>query len=63
MRRRYNRYTLPSWLKQIREVGVQIIVPLSVFQAVRTVIFPTSFDVLLLAILIGLALALHYEWI
>ncbi|XLG15310.1 Hypothetical protein ACI5QL_02838 [Bacillus velezensis] len=30
---------------------------------IRTIFFPTTFDVLLLAILLFLACALHLEWI
>jgi hypothetical protein len=63
MKRRFNPYTLPPWLKQIREVGIQIIIPLTIFQGIRTIFFPTSFDVLLLAILILLAIAFRYDWI
>jgi hypothetical protein len=63
MKRRFNPYTLPPWLKQIREVGIQIIIPLTIFQGIRTIFFPTSFDVLLLALLILLAIAFRYDWI
>ncbi|MBZ5749414.1 MULTISPECIES: hypothetical protein [Metabacillus] len=63
MKRRFNPYTLPPWLKQIREVGIQIIIPLTIFQGIRTIFFPTSFDVLLLAILILLAIAFRYDWL
>lgn len=63
MKRRFNPYTLPPWLKQIREVGIQIIIPLTIFQGIRTIFFPTSFDVLLLAILILLAISFRYDWL
>lgn len=63
MKRRFNPYTLPPWVRQIREIGVQIIIPLTIFQGIRTVFFPTSFDVLLLALLIVLAVAFRYDWI
>jgi hypothetical protein len=63
MKRRYNPYTLPPWVRQIREIGIQIIIPLTIFQGIRTVFFPTSFDVLLLALLILLAAAFRYDWI
>ncbi|KKI92298.1 hypothetical protein [Bacillus sp. SA1-12] len=63
MKRRYNPYTLPPWVRQIRDVGIQIIIPLTIFQGIRTVFFPTSFDVLLLALLIFLAIAFRYDWI
>ncbi|MGM0874446.1 MAG: hypothetical protein ACQEWV_06510 [Bacillota bacterium] len=63
MKRRYNPYALPPWVRQIREIGIQIIIPLTIFQGIRTVFFPTSFDVLLLALLILLAAAFRYDWI
>lgn len=63
MRKRFNPYSLPPWVRQIRDVGIQIIVPLAIFQGIRTILFPTSFDVLLLAVLILLSLAYHYDWI
>lgn len=63
MKRRFNPYTLPPWVRQIREIGIQIIIPLTIFQGIRTVFFPTSFDVLLLALLILLAAAFRYDWI
>ncbi|APH04209.1 hypothetical protein [Bacillus weihaiensis] len=63
MKRRFNPYTLPPWLRQIREIGIQIIIPLTIFQGIRTVFFPTSFDVLLLGLLIVLAIAFKYDWI
>jgi hypothetical protein len=63
VKRRYNPYSYPPWLRQIRAVCAQIIIPLTIFQAIRTIFFPTTFDVVLLAILVLLAFALHLEWI
>jgi hypothetical protein len=63
MKRRYNRYALPPWARQIKEIGIQIIIPLTIFQGIRTVFFPTTFDVLLLALLIVLAVAFRFDWI
>ncbi|MFY4774707.1 hypothetical protein [Metabacillus sp. RGM 3146] len=62
MRRGFNRYNLPVWLKEFRAVGIQFVIPLAVFQGIRTILFPTSFDVILLAALIILALGVHLEW-
>ncbi|MGM0948041.1 MAG: hypothetical protein ACQEWT_04150 [Bacillota bacterium] len=63
MKKRFSSYSLPSWVKQIRLVSAQVIIPITIFQGIRTIFFPTTFDVLLLAILIFLACALHLEWI
>nr|WP_233403585.1 hypothetical protein [Bacillus halotolerans] len=54
---------MPPWVRQIRLVSAQVIIPITIFQGIRTIFFPTTFDVLLLAILILLACALHLEWI
>ncbi|MFZ2462718.1 MAG: hypothetical protein WAW77_03635 [Caldibacillus thermoamylovorans] len=50
MRRKYNPYLLPSWARTIREVGKQLIIPFTIFQGIRTLIIPTTFDVILLLI-------------
>ncbi|UQD52910.1 hypothetical protein [Bacillus methanolicus] len=61
MRRKYNPYTLPPWLKTFRSVCSQFIIPFCVFQGIRTILLPTTFDVLLLTIFVLLALALHFD--
>ncbi|MBA4537210.1 hypothetical protein H1Z61_08650 [Bacillus aquiflavi] len=63
MRKKFNPYTFPPWLKNIRNVTAQFIIPFSIFQGIRTLLLPTTFDVLFLTILIALAVAFHYEWI
>ncbi|KKK33045.1 membrane protein [Mesobacillus campisalis] len=62
-RKRYNPYTYPRWLRNVRSVCAQFAIPFCVFQGIRTIFFPTTFDVLLLAILILLSLAIHFEMI
>ncbi|WP_338750443.1 hypothetical protein [Bacillus sp. FJAT-52991] len=63
MRRRYNPYTLPPWLRQCRAICSQLAIPFCLFQGIRTLFFPTTFDVILLAVFILLAVALYLEWI
>nr|WGD88296.1 hypothetical protein P5656_01640 [Bacillus subtilis] len=63
MKKRFSSYSPPPWVRQIRLVSAQVIIPITIFQGIRTIFFPTTFDVLLLAILIFLACALHLEWI
>jgi hypothetical protein len=41
----------------------RILLPLIVFQFIRTVIFPTSFDVILLALLALLFVAIFLGWL
>jgi hypothetical protein len=61
--KRFNHYSWPPWLRQVRAVCAQVIIPIAIFQAIRTIIWPTTFDVILLAILVLIAVAFHFEWI
>ncbi|MBS4208939.1 hypothetical protein [Bacillus sp. FJAT-50079] len=63
MKNRFNQHTFQAWMRNFKGVCKQLIVPFSIFQAIRTFLFPSTLDVLLLAIFIGLALAFHYEWL
>ncbi|WP_083935128.1 hypothetical protein [Bacillus sp. 1NLA3E] len=63
VKRRYNPHALPPWLRYIRGSCCQFIIPLCVFQVIRTIILPTTFDALLLTILILLALAFQFDMI
>ncbi len=63
MRRRYNPYAWPPWLRKLRFIAEQCIIPITVVQAIRTILLPTTIDVILLAIFILLSFALHYDWI
>ncbi|MFF5994499.1 hypothetical protein AAGS61_07040 [Lysinibacillus sp. KU-BSD001] len=55
MRRNYNPYLLPKWLRKTRFYCRHIILPVAIFQAIRTLIVPTTGDMILLAILALLA--------
>lgn len=63
MRRKYNPYTLPPWLRKTRSVCQQFAIPFCIFQAVRTIFFPTAFDVIFLIALVLLACAFYMELI
>ncbi|MER1957882.1 MAG: hypothetical protein ABS942_10900 [Solibacillus sp.] len=52
MRRNYNPYLLPPWLRKFRFLMRQCILPLTIFQAIRTIFLPTTGDIILLFILI-----------
>lgn len=63
MKRKFNQQAFQAWIKTAKDIGKQFIIPFVVFQAVRTILLPTSFDVLLLAIFILLALAFYFNWV
>ncbi|MDQ0858201.1 hypothetical protein [Bacillus sp. V2I10] len=63
MRRKINYYNMSPWVKQFKVIAGQFIVPITIFQTVRTLIFPSPVDLILLSLLILLGLALHMEWI
>ncbi|GKV68805.1 hypothetical protein NCCP2716_13030 [Sporosarcina sp. NCCP-2716] len=53
MRRGYNPYLLPPWLRKTRFYCKTIIIPISCFQLIRLLIVPTTGDFLLLCLLCG----------
>nr|WP_260631269.1 hypothetical protein [Bacillus sp. S/N-304-OC-R1] len=63
MKRRYNPHTLPPWLRTIRGACSQFIIPFCCFQGIRVIIFPTTFDVLFLFVLVFLAVAFYLKYI
>ncbi len=60
---RFYRYRLPPWLRHCIFVIEQATLPILVFQLFRTLLFPTTLDVLLLGVLTGLFFAFYLEWI
>ncbi|WP_048825798.1 hypothetical protein [Bacillus sp. B-jedd] len=63
MKRRFNIYSYPHWLRTIRGVAAQFCIPFCIFQGIRTIFFPTVFDVLLLLALIIIAISIYLELI
>ncbi|MBA2173431.1 hypothetical protein H0266_00810 [Halobacillus locisalis] len=60
---RFYRYRLPSWCRTWLIVIETSLLPILVFQALRTIFWPTTFDIFLLGLVIGLFLAFKYKWI
>lgn len=61
MRKGYNPYLLPPWLRKTRFYCKGIIIPIAVFQLIRVLIVPTTGDFLLLCTLIGLTFLLYKD--
>lgn len=62
MAKKINPYSFRSRIKHFRSLLEQFIVPIAIFQGIRTIFFPSTFDVILLAALIILAAAVYLEW-
>ena len=61
MRKGYNPYLLPPWIRKTRFYCKGIIIPIVVFQLIRLLIVPTTGDFLLLCVLAGLAFVLYKD--
>ncbi|KGR90440.1 membrane protein [Ureibacillus massiliensis 4400831 = CIP 108448 = CCUG 49529] len=62
-RKSYNPYLLPPWLRKVRFYCKQMIIPIAVFQGLRTLFLPTTGDFLLLILLIFIAWLLWIDFI
>ncbi|MGA9288557.1 MAG: hypothetical protein WBV93_09470 [Anaerobacillus sp.] len=58
-----NRYQLPPAVYKFRDICAQFVPPFIVFQTIRTILFPTSVDVLILMILVALEVCFYFDWI
>ncbi|WP_205668498.1 hypothetical protein [Ammoniphilus sp. CFH 90114] len=56
-RLRYN----PTYLKIRAGIG-QLALPLGIFQLVRTLLLPTTFDVILLILIVLLYVGVEFDW-
>lgn len=61
MKRKFNKYAMPIWVQNLKRVCGQFIIPICIFQGIRTIFLPTVLDVLLFTLLILLALAIYLE--
>ncbi|WP_430784993.1 hypothetical protein VBD025_09940 [Virgibacillus flavescens] len=60
---RYYRYKIPPWARHCIFVIEKVTLPILIFQLLRTLFFPTTFDVFLLGLIIGIFIAFYLEWI
>jgi uncharacterized membrane protein (DUF2068 family) len=51
-----------SWGYQVIEGAKQIFIPLSIFQLIRTIFFPTVFDVILLIVIFLVIIFVMLDW-
>lgn len=58
----FNSYQVQRWFKMIGAACAQFIIPLTIIQGIRTLFFPTTFDVFLLAIFALITIVLYLEW-
>ncbi|GIN71085.1 putative membrane protein YszA [Bacillus sp. J14TS2] len=63
MKRKFNTYAFQNSMRNLKAICRQLVIPICIFQGIRTLIFPTILDVFLLIILITAAFSLHFEWI
>lgn len=60
---KFHRYRLPPWAIRFIFLLEKALLPIIIFQALRTLIFMTTLDVFLLIMLMGLFFAFYLEWI
>ncbi|WP_047981695.1 hypothetical protein [Ornithinibacillus contaminans] len=60
---RYYRYRLPPWARKCLYIAESVTLPLLIFQLIRTIIFPTTFDVLLTLCFAFLFISFYLKWI
>jgi len=60
---KYNRYRLPPWLRVVIGAIEVACLPIVIFQGIRTLFFPTPFDIILFMVMITLYIAFLRRWI
>ncbi|MFA1822534.1 hypothetical protein ACDX78_20620 [Virgibacillus oceani] len=60
---RYYRYRLPPWGLKCILIAEKVTLPILIFQLLRTLFFPTTFDVFLLGILVFIYISFTLGWI
>lgn len=60
---RLYRYRLPPWCRKCLCTFERSLLPILIFQLIRTLLWPTTLDILLLGFIAGLFFAFYLEWI
>lgn len=58
---KFNRYRLPPWAIKCIFLLEKAIIPIIIFQSIRTLIFLTTLDVFLLVLMIALFIAFYLD--
>lgn len=60
---KFYRYRLPPWLIRLIILIEKAIVPIVIFQCIRTLLFLSALDVIILILLIAIFIAFYLEWL
>ncbi|GGA85973.1 hypothetical protein [Ornithinibacillus halotolerans] len=60
---RYYRYRLPPWARKCLIIAERVTLPILIFQLIRTILIPTTLDVLLTLFFAGIFVAFYLKWI
>lgn len=63
MMNKHYRYRLPPWLNKCIFVLEKAILPILIFQLIRTLFITTTFDLILLSILIVIFILFYLRWL
>ena len=63
LRKGYNPYLLPPWLRKCRLFLKGCIIPITVFHCIRTIFWPTTADIIILLLLAFIAYLLWSDFI
>ncbi|MET3682552.1 putative membrane protein SpoIIM required for sporulation [Alkalibacillus flavidus] len=59
---KHYRYRLPPWMRKCIMTIERCIVPIMIFQLIRTLLFPTTLDVFLAGAIVGIFIGFYMEW-
>lgn len=60
---KHYRYRLPTWLDRCICVIEGAILPILIFQLIRTLLFTTTLDLILLGIFVGIFIVFYLRWL
>lgn len=60
---KYYRYKLPPWARKFIFVLQSATLPILIFQLIRTILYPSTFDLIILGFLILLLIAFYLKWL